>query len=224
LNITVGTADLRAALRSVTPHAHPEPEATTLHRLRLDVGPENMTVSATNLYTVGHAIVSIWDNADSEVGTIKQVLALFHGKDADDEQPQDMLRIESDREHTTLTDVSGLLELTSLQLMRHPQGEFPDVTKAIADKLTAKKRRATERVITNSTMLGLFLKAAAAYKQPLVIDPSGSDGAMLISCGESFLGLLTPARLDEDMTAKINGWHADWLVRIDATNPELVNS
>lgn len=228
MRFTVGTADLRLALRAVAPHADPDPDDTRLHRVRLDVGPENVTVSASQGYTVGHALVSMWDNFDGEIGPfdlsptdVKEILVLFHGKPNEGDEPDYTIRFEVTEKHLSITDVSGLFEGKALQLPRHPmEDNFPDVANLIRNKLTARSESA-ERLITSGKLLGLFMKAAASYGEPLVIDPAGTTGAMLITCGESFIGMLMPQRANEEITAKINGWHADWLLRITDRNPEL---
>lgn len=222
MKFTVGTADLRLALRAVAPHADPEADFPALHRVRLDLGGENLTVSATNRYTIGHALVSVWGNDDGEVAAfdlsptnIKEILVLFHGKAGDGDQPDNTVRLEVTDEHVTITDVSGLFEGKALQLPRYPMEEnFPNVANLIRDKITSGAQSA-ERLITSGQLLGLFMKAATAYGESLVIDPTGETGAMLITCGESFVGLLMPQRADEDVTAKINGWHADWIERLE---------
>lgn len=230
MNITVDTADLRQALVAVAPHADPDQDFPQLHRIRLDIGPENVTVSATNRYTVGHALVSIWENADGELASFdlsptdcKEILALFPGRHADSDQPQATVRLEVGTEHITITDVSGLFPGKALQLPRYPMEEnFPDVANLIRVKLTV-AAQATERMITSGQMLGLFMKASKAYGHPLVIDPGGEAGAMLITCGESFVGLLMPVRPSEEETARIKGWHLDWLQRIADREPELTS-
>lgn len=220
-SITVGTEDFRLALRSVAPHADPDPEFPQLHRIRLSVGPQNLAVSATNRYTLGHAIVSIWGNdygdlADFDLSPsdVKEILTLFRTtKAAGDEQPDDTLLIEVDDRHTTVTDMSGLFPGKSLRLPKYPTEEnFPNIEKLIRATID-RETQATERLITNGRFLGLFAKAAVAYGEPLVMDPSGG-AAILITCGESFVGMLVPVKGDEDTTAKIEGWHADWLERL----------
>lgn len=225
MEITVDTGDLRQALRAVTPHIDPSPDFPQLHRVRLDIGPENLTVSATNRYTLGYAIVSIWDR-DGEVGVcdlsptdVKEILTLFHGKSGTgDDGPSNSVLIDIDDKHITITDVSGLFPGKSLKLPRYPmEDNFPNVGRMIQNKLTAEPE-AAERLITNGKMLGLFMKAAAAYAEPLVIDPAGQTGAMLVTCGESFVGMLMPIRPDDETIVKINGWHADWRERISAAD------
>lgn len=223
-SITVGTEDFRLALRAVAPHADPDPDFAQLHRVRLSVGPENLMVSATNRYTIGHAIVSIWDNASGVVGAdidlspsdVKELLALFRAtsKGQSDGMPADTLLIEADDRHTTVTDVSGLFPGKSLRLPKYPIEEnFPRVENLIRQALT-REAQSTERLITNGRLLGLFGKAAAAYGEQLVMDPSGGSSAILITCGESFVGMLMPVKGDDETDGKINGWHADWLQRL----------
>lgn len=221
-SITVGTEDLRLALRAVAPHADPDPEFPQLHRVRLAVGPENLTVSATNRYTIGHAIVSIWENQmgdlaafDLSPSDVREILALFRStKGHTDDMPDDTLLLEVDDHHATVTDVSGLFPGKSLRLPKYPVEEnFPNVAVLIKQGLT-RQPAGTERLITNGKLLGLFGKAAAAYNEQLVMDTSGGNAAILITCGESFVGMLMPVKGDEDTHARIEGWHTDWLERL----------
>ena len=220
-SITVGTDDLRLALRAVAPHADPADDFPPLHRIRLDVGPVNLTVSATQRYTVGHALVSIEDNHDGDLGhfdlspqDVKEILALFKAGTPKDEHPDDKLRIDVTDKHVKVTDVAGLFDGKSLALPRYAtETNFPKVAEMMAKSL-ARENKAAERLVTNGNLLGLFTHAAKAYGDHLVIDPSGNDGAMVVSCGESFLGLLMPVRPDDDVLDRINGWHADWLTRL----------
>jgi hypothetical protein len=226
-SITVGTEDFRLALRSVGPHADPDPDFPQLHRIRMSVGPENLGVSATNRYTVGHAIVSIWGNDDGDMtdfdlspSDVKEILTLFRcTKGTGEEMPDSTLLIEVDDRHTTVTDMSGLFPGKSLRLPKYPVEEnFPSIENLIKATLN-RQAKAAERLITSGRFLGLFAKAAAAYGEQLVMDPSGGNAAILITCGESFVGMLMPVRGDEDMTAKIDSWHADWLERLGELEP-----
>lgn len=223
MEFTVGTDDLRRALRAVAPHAETSKEIARTHRIRLEVGVENLTVSATNHYTAGLALVSIWDNADGELGSVdlspldvREILVLFKGKPGPGgDIPDDTVSIKVTDEHLTVTDVSGLFPGDKqLQLPRYPvEEEFPDIAGVIGGKVAGGKK-AADRLITNASLLALFLKAATAYGKPLVIDPSGDEGAMLVTCGESFIGVLLPIRMDADELRQINGWHVAWFKRI----------
>ncbi|HJQ00108.1 MAG TPA: hypothetical protein VJ851_00780 [Jatrophihabitans sp.] len=227
--ITVGTQDFRRALRAVTPHADPDPDFPQLHRVRLVVGGENLTVSATNRHTLGHAIVSILDNHTGVVGDeldlspndVREILALFK---PNTKAPDESLLIEVDDRHTTVTDVSGLFPGKSLRLPRYPMEEhFPSVALLIREVLT-RTVKSTERLIANGKLYGLFVKASDAYGQWLVIEPAGSSSAILYTCGESFVGMLMPVRGDDDTYERINGWHADWLERLTDLAPVVADA
>ncbi len=104
MRVTVATNDLRLALKSVVQHVGPSPDRDglpELYRVRLEVGPENVTVSATNRYTIGRALVSIWEHGDGELSAfdlsptdVKDVLAMFPRKPKGDEMPDERVEIE----------------------------------------------------------------------------------------------------------------------------------
>lgn len=230
MNVTVGTLDMRRALIAVGPHADPDKDFPQLHRVRVDVAGE-VTVSATNRYTVGLALVPVVDS-DGEVDAfdlspsdVSEILTVFPCRSKDDEAFDATLRFEVTSEHVTVTDISGLFPGKALVLPRYATEEnFPRLEQVIAAKLTAKlsgRAEAADRLITSGQLLGLFGKAVKAYGQPLVIDPGGEAGAMLLTCGEAFVGLLMPQRPDESTTAQITGWHAAWLQRFQDRAPEL---
>lgn len=220
MQFNVGTADLRRALKAVAPHAEPSPDVVQTHRVRVTVGADHVTVSATQRYTIGHATVWTLD-FDGETGVfdltpqdVKEILTLFHGKKDRGDEPDYTIRIRVETERVTLTDVSGLFEGKALHLPRIPTDEnYPNVVKSIQESLLA-GRTSTERLITSGKLHGLFGSASSAYEMPLVWDPAGDKGAMLVTCGKDFLGMLMPIRPDEQTTADIEKWHTDWLTRI----------
>jgi len=230
-SITVGTRDFRQALEAVAPHASPDPKYTVLHRIRLDIGAENLAVSATNRASMGHAIVSIWDSklgsttaVDLSPLDVKEILLLFksasgHGEEMPDEQLELTVRDDT----LTVTDIGGLFEGKQLVLPRYPTDDnFPKVENLLRNKL-ASPALGADRLTTDANLLKLFGKAAGAYGEPLVIDPAGNNAAMLITCGESFVGLLCPMRRSDDAEAQIKRWHTDWLERLstgDTSIPE----
>lgn len=230
MKIAVDTKDLRAALRAVTPHAEPSTEIAKYHRVRIEVGPDDVTVSATNGYSAGHAVVDLVDNEDGELASfdlspqqVGEILFVFKPAKSggDDVAPDETLLLEADGEHVVVTDIGGLFPGKQLELPRYPdEDNFPDVQALIAGALL-RESLATERLITSGKLLGLFLKASTAYGHPLVIDASGDAGILLISCGESFIGLLQPQRPDDERTAEIADWHRGWLKRIGERAPEM---
>lgn len=222
MHITVGTTDLRQALQAVTPHAFPRADSQDLHRIRCDIGDQNLTLTATNRYTAGLAIVSIWDNHDGELGPFDisptdaaELLAIFRGAAGDEEELGDTLELELTGKELVVTDTGGLFAGKRLHLPRLPHGNgFPNVAGVITRALhhPATKKTDTGRWIADGKMLGLFTKASRAYGHALSLAAT-ERGNQLISCGDSFLGLLVPSR-DEEVAQKVNGWHVDWIHRL----------
>ena len=208
--LTVATHDLRAALKAVVAHADPDPKFPPLHRLRLSVDQVNVTITATNRYTAGVALVSVIDpddepeyHVDLSPTDVREVLALFRGKPGKDEDdPGELLRIEVDTTHVRFTDASGLFDGKSLRLLRYPdEGNFPNVGKLVAGLLTRPvTAKSAGRLMVGGAYVTLFRKATLAYGEPLVIEPTGADAAMVVSCGESFIGALMQIKQDEDAT------------------------
>lgn len=221
-SIVVGMVDLRRAFSAVVPHADPLPDEVLLHRVHCSVGPENLSVSATQRYTVGHAIASIEDNSAGDLVDfdllpieVKQILALFHPPKVKGVNPMEqLLRLDIEEKLLTVTDIAGLFPGKALSLPRVPLDEqYPEVRPVLRRRLAA-VATPTDRLITNGDFLGLFTIAARVYREPIVIEPTGSRTSMTISCGESFVGLLMPTPVDEEKTQQINAWHSDWLARL----------
>ncbi len=218
--LTLSTEDFRDALRSVVVHAAPDKDHT-LHRVRCDVGPENLTVTATNRYSAGMAIASIEDNHDGELSAfdlsptdVKEILALFRGRKPGEEDVGDTVRLEVDFEHFTITDTGGLFEGKQLVLPRQPQGStFPDLPMVVS-RLLGKRRSKVSRLAANGPLLASFAIAARVYARPLIVEPTGEASSVVISCGESFLGLLMPMRIEPDYAAQLDDWREGWLRRL----------
>lgn len=227
MRITVETSDLRSALQAVAPHAWPRPEVADLHRIRCDVGDQHLTITATNRYTAGLAITSIWDNPDGEIGPFdlsptdaRELLSLFRGTPGQDDEVGDTLELNLTAGELVATDTGGLFNGKSLTLPRLPHGHgFPDVVTAVAYAMHHQVDGAG-RWIADGSKLGLFVKASRAYGRALTFSAT-KGGNQLISCGESFLGLLVPSR-DKDLEAEIASWHTDWLHRLPTPAPDTV--
>lgn len=222
MKFTVEIVDLRQALMSVAPHVHRSKDFVQYHRVRLTVDPQNVSVTATNQSTSALAIASLWDSEDGEAGHIdlhprdvKELLGLFKGTKKSDDEPDAVVEVEATGEHLKVTDVSGLFPGKSLTLPRYPgDDQFPDIA-ALIGKLLILGAGKTAGVTVSGAELALFAKASAAYGQPLVVDaPVGKSGAMLLSCGESFLGLLRQLRSDPEEVTQAKGWRDAWMRRI----------
>jgi hypothetical protein len=215
MRFLVDCKEARRALTAVAPHASPDGEVTRFHRVVFEVRGEELTVSATNGYTVGHAVLSILDNEDSEIGRfdmlpseVKSVLALFvPGKDE-----QSTLRFDVDAE-TTISDVGGLFEGTALTLPRLPADDaFPLVSAVIGSAVHTKPER-TSRLVVDAKLLALFGKAAQAYTAPLHVYPAGDARLVVVAVGSDFVGLLMPIRLADDGQVEADKVRAEWRAR-----------
>ncbi len=222
--ITVGTADLRNALTSVAPHADTDPKFAPLHRIHLAVDKVNVTVTATNRYTAAMALVSVQD-PDDEVWSfdlspndVKEILSLFRGAPFDDDEMGETLQLKVDDKHTTVTDNSGMFDGKSLRLPRYPdEADFPKVPRLVAAALSRPATQA-QRLAADGKKLALFRSAARAYNQPLVLEPTGANTALLISCGEAFIGLVMPVRQDEEDELRHQAWRQAWERRLPPVN------
>lgn len=219
--ITVGTADLHRALSAVAPHVEPDPDLP-LHRVRISSDGENLTATATNRYTVAHALASIEDpdgtleDFDLSPTDVKEILTLFKTKDDDE-----MLRITIESTKVTFTDASGLFDGKSLSLPRIGTDEnYPNIPGLIATCLTKTRTGSIGRLLTNGKLVGLFNAAVRAYDEPLAIEATERDTtALVIACGESFIGLLMPIKPEDDQDTHLDAWRDGWLRRLPKAKP-----
>ncbi len=233
--LIVGTADLRQALTAVRPHACTDPEIPELTRIRFTIGTENLTVTATDRFTAGLAIVSTWDH-DGEPGEIVEllpddaakILAIFKsGKESGDDSPQYLLRLDVDAEHVTVTDCSGMIDGRRFRMPRL-------VTESALDSVPDLIQRAhsgemvllddIENMTVSGDHLGRFKVAASTYKEPLSLETRSlathRSVSILIRCGESFLGLMMPTRLTDESLVRSREWADGWTARL----PEIVGA
>lgn len=222
-SFTVQTADFMRALSAVAPHADTDPDFPPLHRVRVDVGDENLMVMATNRYTAGLALASVIEHVDPELEVfdlgpldIKKIQALFKPRKTSGDELDDLLKVTVRKDDVEVADVSGLFPGQSLTLVRYPREEqFPELPRLIGDVM--RKARPTDpvRLTANSSMVNLFHAAGRVYGRPLVIETTGKGSALLISCGEDFVGLLMPMSEDQDRVATENAWRAAWHRRLN---------
>ncbi|MHA4848795.1 hypothetical protein L1080_004505 [Rhodococcus sp. MSC1_016] len=228
-SILVGTNDLRAGLISVLVHACVDPELPGLCRIRLDVGKENVTVTATDRFTAGLALVSVFSHLgydleetdipwveiiDLSVDDAQKILSIFKaGKDKADE-PEFLLRIETTDTHVTVTDSSGMIDGRALKLPRLAADDaFPDLTDLFA-KVHHGKPSLLEDMAVGGKLLARFKAAAACYREALLIEATTSSRSLTIRCGESFLGVLMPVHLDDEARDKQKAWRDAWTERL----------
>ncbi|MDG3012486.1 hypothetical protein G4X40_20305 [Rhodococcus sp. D2-41] len=221
VSILVGTSDFRAALASVLIHACTDKDLPALARIRLDVGPENVTVTATDRFSAGLAIVSVHSHLAPELEAIDltvddagKILALFKAGPEKGDEPQYLLRIDTTGEHVTITDSSGMIDGRALQLPRlDVDDSFTDVPRLFARSVHSAPIL-IEDMTVNGKLLARFKTAAAAYQKPVIIEARAGIRSVLFRCGESFLGALMPVPLSESEYAETRAWAQAWTRRL----------
>ncbi|MHA7270419.1 hypothetical protein [Arthrobacter sp. HLT1-20] len=230
----MNTKDLRQALQAVLPHVAQDDSYGNLCNIRVAVTDENLFIQATSTVSAAMAIASVWEHdhltGDPTVDvfelsptTVKELLSIFKAsKNQPDDSIGDALRITVTGKELRFLDVSGLFPGKEFSI---PNGEvsptYPNLTSLFYNAL-ASDIVVPARIVTNGKLLQLFAHAAAAYAQPLAIEPTELKSRMLISCGESFLGLLMPIKAEEgsEIANDLLGWKAGWFNRLpDITDP-----
>jgi hypothetical protein len=230
-HIVVGLADLRAALKAVVVHASNDPEDSLRHRVRLTVGTENLTVSAISGSTAGLAIVSIEDNRDGELGALDlapdEIKKLLGVHPVNKKQPDRNVEIRTGLEGlVTVRDVSGLFGGDSFTFIGPGlHDRFPDLASTIGPLVHASARphpaHGLDTLKLTLDVLRRFTASGSAYGWPLHFeDPSGTGRAsLLVSCGESFLGLCARSQADSHADSEARQWRDAWTGRLPRTAP-----
>lgn len=235
--VQVDTRDLRNALRAITPHAEPNKTGDTEseHRVRLVLDRHHVNVLASNGTTAAMAIVSIEEDSRREKFAIddgplivditprqaRLILQQFKAKATDPEGIEQVaaLRVLSHGEGLEVADVSGLFAGESI---RFPgvgvSDNFPDV-QAVVTRAVANARQPgtdTKPLTSDGATLALFKAASTVYEQPLVVEPTGTveSRGFLVSCGESFLGVISSRHQDDDSLKRRDGWRQAWMRRL----------
>ena len=225
MRLLVNTLDFRQALQSTIPHCatpNDSPAHAVVHFTATD---QNLHLTACNMYTLGHAIASVWeaeglsgdvseDAFNLPVALAKEVLALFKasGKKKEDEVGDSLQISVTDREITIL-DVSGLFPGKTLKLPKEDGSDYPVAFGRLLVASVLSEKIMPGRLAAQGRLVKLFATASAAYCEPLLIEPTDDARRILISCGDSFLGLLMPMR-SEDMAATLDDWREGWLRRL----------
>jgi len=234
-SFTVQTADLRNALTAVQEHRSQDPEApAVLHRVRLLIDPttQNVYVMATDRYSAGLAVVSIWSNdyagddeqtpVDLGPHDIEKVLAVFR---PEKDHGDDLMRIRTVQVASglqmTITDESGLFPDADMELklpLLPPADNFPDVRRLMAasignaDLITG---TVAEPTVMRPVLVQRMVKAARTYGAPLSWSPtSEARTALLAEVGESFVGLLMPIKPDDSSQALASAARLAWSARL----------
>lgn len=229
--LTVNTLDVRQALQSVIPHAADVKDSPALAVVHFTATDQNLYLTACNTQTLGHSVASVWeadgltgdpdtDGFNLPVDVAKELLALFKssGKRQEDEIGE-ALRLTVKNKTITVLDVSGLFPGKELTIPREDGNEYPVTFGRMLMSAILAEPVMPKRLTASGRLVKLFATAAAAYGEPLVIEPTEDARRILISCGESFLGLLMPIR-DEEVAGNLNAWREGWMRRL----PEIAHA
>ena len=245
VSITVGAKDLRQALLAVLPHAR---KASTdgdqrLARLRFVVTGQNLAVFATDAYTVGLAIVSVWDrdvddDGDAEDAGLtwdlsaeaaRKLLAVHKpvkvpGSGGEFEPEQTILvTLEhgENGEQLRTADISGLLPIGEELVLPvlAAEEQFPDIEGYLGEAVYEHQHLGAEydgQPLLFS--LAPFDAAVKAYSRPIAVRVAGhSRHRVLVTVGESFIGLVSVGHAVDKVTEQqeevITAWDA-WTRRL----------
>lgn len=231
MSFTVSNQELRKALSAVSAHAYAKEELPALSTIVFDTTPGGeVMVTASNGFTTGIAVLQPvkWDGDEGQFAiTLRDVPALFKvfPDDAQDIQfdyrPDERSPLEADPEKVTrrgqliIMDVSGIFDGKKLSLRPANLWER-DVTKLwheVAVRFRA-IRTVPRRTPVNSKHLVLFKAAAAAYKEPLIVEMGDARGNLIVRCGESFVGYLVATDLEPETEAHYDTIREEWKRRL----------
>lgn len=248
-SFTVGTGDLRNALRAVTPHADRTKTGGdadgTCHRVRFSFGPHELTVMATNLTTSavatvdlltddGRLVRDVLDLADDDgkvpppnvivdVVPVKarNLLSLFKAAPHDPDGIAQMMRFDVTDAGMEATDVSGLFAGDSYMMDGAGQGGgFPDVWGASQAALKA-AGGSPKPLTAAGKHLALFQIASKVYDTPLTVEPTGTPESrgFVVLCGPQFIGTISSGHNDDDSLGRRDSARRRWLHRFSGKAP-----
>lgn len=226
--LTVSTTDIRKALQAVIPHAADPKESAGHAVVHFAATDHNLHLTASNMQTMAHSIASIWDaegltgDPDDDAFNLptdlaKELLALFKATSKEEGDMGSAMRITVEPGALIFVDISGLFPGKELRLPREDCGsDYPVPFGRLLIAAVLSERVMPERLAVQGRLLKLFTTAATAYGEPLVIEPTANAGRILVSCGDSFLGLLMPLRVEEgtDGARELDGWRQGWMNRL----------
>ena len=247
-SIEVQTTDLYSALCAVKPHVGDKEDLALLQAIHLVIHPDgNIYVMATDRYTLGLAVVSVWDDwlktgeevaVDLSPEDVGDILHLF--KPSKGDNPENRLRLDVSAVEVHVTEVAGMVETEADKHVGLPRqvhaDPYPAVPKLVAATVTRAIQlwekavddgvagaSALDELFVRASLIARFAAAERAYGQPLVLQRSAeARSAMVVACGESFQGVLMPIRPTEEDIIRHRGWQEAWLRRLPDPDQEAV--
>jgi hypothetical protein len=227
----VPTDELRRAFRSVLPHASKIRFDHVLGRVQLRFTANEVIVVASDRATVGLAYVSVEDHRDGDQSgefdlsheQTKEILGLFKVKPVKEQhEGSEVTRFAVAVDSVTVTDAGGLFPGKSYTMPRIPAAAgYPHLPELVAHGLT--RPRTDAAVITLSgERLARFKAAAAAYNTDLQVEPTGDHTALIVACGDKFVGLVMPHKLDDQEAALVREWRAEWQRLLPTPDEDLL--
>lgn len=202
-DVTVSTPSFRAAVQAVTPHAGQDPDWTRLYRVRAYVLSGELVLVATDGSSAALATVEVEDQGDA-LGVFdllpadaREIARIF--KPSKDEAAWARLQFEVTEKALTVADVSGMFGGKSLTLPATPiDDQFPN-SLAVLQRVRAGAVSFSSSDATGMSphYLAKFVQAGLAYGELLVVRQTGKLGALIVSCGPWFVGMVSTARFDE---------------------------
>ncbi|TSD48560.1 hypothetical protein FFI94_022105 [Rhodococcus sp. KBS0724] len=220
--ILVETNDLRAGLISTVAHASNGKYYPSLARVRLDVGPVNINITATDTHTVGWAVVSVVSHVEPELETIdisvtdvEKILTVFKAVRTKGDEPEHTLCIATTEQEITITDASGLFAgEESLTVIRLPAEEkFPDIPASFAHAQHSRPRP-IDWLLVGDSLVRKFHAAAACYHEPFTFETVRTSSSIIVRCGESFIGRMPQPELRPAVKEELARWRSGWDARI----------
>ncbi|WP_069164888.1 hypothetical protein [Nocardia altamirensis] len=223
-SVTLGTADLRAALNAVRVHASTTSDSDW-HAIRLAVDDQNVTVTAGDRFTLGLSIVSVVDHDrqgpyvfELLPDDVAKVLGIFTaGKESPaSDAPEYLVRIDTDDESVTVVDCSGMLDGRALKVPRLPTSTTLNAVPRIIIRAHSTGLVLLEDLVFQGEYVARFKAAATAYRETLTFEAHEGTKGLLVRCGESFLGALMPITVLPEHAARIGEWRDGWDRRLPA--------
>uniref|UniRef100_UPI000B133762 DNA translocase FtsK n=1 Tax=Nocardia pseudovaccinii TaxID=189540 RepID=UPI000B133762 len=159
---------------------------------------------------------------------IKNILAIFTAGKEKSDTPEYELRLDITNNRITITDCSGLIDGHALTVPRMPTdgGTLCTIPGLIARQHGSDATRLTDMSV-GGEMMARFSAASNAYGQALDIEAHSASRALLIRCGESFLGLMMPRQLLDRDRDERREWSTGWDQRlpdiVTAADAELID-
>ncbi len=233
-SVTVGTYELRQALRAVVAHCSKDknaPERYTRVHWVLDPIKQHLYVNATNGFTSGLADTSVVEDHlgvvdrrswSTSKGTATEILSMFPS--ADDGGPDgitDVLQLDIHEEYLVVTDTSGLLVGKQARWhLSHATDDAVDplhLYRVLLSVHRSGRYRLPTRTLAGGKFVALFSEASVAYNQPLCLEHSAGESnkpVILVSCGDSFLGAISPITPTDEARSEMESHRVGWERRL----------